>query len=71
MATSTPAPIPCEGDCDGDGRVAVNELVTAVAIALGQEPLGRCELADSDRDGTVTVADLVRAVGRALAGCGT
>ncbi len=75
--TSTPTPTPtetpmhrCAGDCDGDKTVSVDELVTAVAIALGQEPLAACDAADSDADGTVTVAEVVGAVQRALAGCG-
>jgi hypothetical protein len=59
----------CPGDCDGDLRVAVNELVTAVNIALGNRLLALCPAADADREGTITISDLVRAVLVALNGC--
>ena len=59
----------CAGDCDGDGSVAINELVRAVGIALGGTPLGQCATADANGDGNVTIAELVGAVGVALGGC--
>ena len=59
----------CAGDCDGDGSVAINELVRAVGIALGGTPLGQCATADANGDGSVTIAELVGAVGLALGGC--
>lgn len=59
----------CAGDCDGDGSVAINELVRAVAVALGGTPLGQCAAADANGDGTVTIAELIAAVGAALDGC--
>lgn len=63
---------PCAaGDCDRDGRVTVDELVTAVHIALGQIDPGTCTNVDVDQDGTVTVDELVAAVHSALAGCPT
>jgi len=62
---------PCEGhlppeigDCDGDFRVAVSELVTGVGQALGTAAAA-CPSFDPEGDG-VTVADLVRAVRAAL-----
>ncbi len=63
-------PTPCVGDCNGDERVAVNELVTAVSIALSALPLGACLAADPDGDERVTVAELVAAVNSALYECG-
>ena len=59
----------CAGDCDGDGSVAINELVRAVAIALGSTALDQCAAADSDGNGSVTIAELIGAVGVALGGC--
>lgn len=59
----------CLGDCDGDGRVTVAELVTGVSIALGTSAVSRCAAVDADRDGGVSIAELVRAVGSAIAGC--
>lgn len=63
-----PRPAPMVGDCDGDGRVQVNEVVMAVGIALEQLPLGACLAADSNGDGRVAVNELVAAVGSALQG---
>lgn len=69
VALSAPGFGMCAGDCDGDGRVAVSELVRAVRIALGELPLSECEAADAAGDGAVAVADLILAVGNALEGC--
>jgi hypothetical protein len=60
---------PCLGDCDGDGTVTVNELLTLVNIALGNLPLSAC-IADTNGDGTVTIEEIVAAVRNALQGCG-
>jgi hypothetical protein len=59
----------CPGDCNGDGQVTVDEIVTAVSIALGNVPLTQCPAADDNGDGSVTVDELLRAVSAALAGC--
>lgn len=60
---------PCAGDCDGNGRVAVDELVRAVRIALGMAAIGDCPGLDANGDGRVEVAELVAAVRNALDGC--
>jgi len=67
-ATDTPVPS-CAGDCDGDGEVAINELIVGVNIALGSAPVGDCPAFDADGDSQVSIAELIRAVGRALSGC--
>ncbi len=59
----------CPGDCDRDGHVVVSELVTAVNIALGLQPLSGCIESDSNQDGAVAVNELVQAVNAALGGC--
>jgi hypothetical protein len=59
----------CDGDCNDDGRVTVDELVRAVGIALGDLPAGACSAADADGGGTVLIDDLMRAIRRALDGC--
>jgi hypothetical protein len=63
------APQPCGGDCDGDGTVLVNELVTGVRIALGELAAEACALLDADGDGQVVIAELIGAVGALLNGC--
>jgi hypothetical protein len=74
LALSPPArgqegPTTCVGDCDGNGTVSIDELLTAVAIALGDLPRDRCIAADRDGNGTVTVDELVAAIAAALDGC--
>src|SRR5262245_20041900 len=61
----------CAGDCNHDDRVAVDELVTGVNMALGTMPIDRCPDIDADGDGDVAVAELIVAVNNALAGCGS
>jgi hypothetical protein len=77
-ATSTPTPTPtptpepelvCVGDCSGNERVTVDELLTIIGIALGAKPLDRCLACDADRDRRVTIEEVVLAVDRALNGC--
>ncbi len=69
LLAALPAGAICAGDCDGDGRVAVNELVMAVGIALGGQPLSACPTADVGGDGVIGIAELVVAVTGALQGC--
>jgi len=63
------AALACPGDCNGDGAVTVNELVTGVGIALGNNPLDACRAVDRNGSGDVSVDELVAAVASALAGC--
>ena len=66
--TATPAPA-CNGDCNGDGSVAINELISGVNIALGSAAVTACAAIDANGDGSVAINELVAAVSRALAGC--
>jgi hypothetical protein len=59
----------CAGDCNGDGEVPVNELITAVNIALGNSALTACPAVDTGGDGDVGINELIQAVNSALAGC--
>src|SRR5262245_27041888 len=54
------------GDCNGDARVAIGELIIAVNIELGTRPLADCTAADADGDGTISIAALVTDVRAAL-----
>ena len=67
-ATPTPAAM-CAGDCDGNGTVTINEIVTLVSIALGQEPIGTCEAGNRDGDLQITVSEILGAVNQALGSC--
>ncbi|MDX2170302.1 MAG: multiheme c-type cytochrome [Deltaproteobacteria bacterium] len=59
----------CAGDCNGDGAVTVDELVTAVSIALGSAGLERCSAVNTAEDTVVTISELIAAVNAALGGC--
>jgi hypothetical protein len=59
----------CQADCTGDARVAIDELILSVRIALGELPLASCAAADSDDSGVVEVGELVGGVSSALDGC--
>ena len=69
LAIEVEAP-PCLGDCNGDGRVSVGELVRGVRIALRRAEVDSCATFDRDGDGTVSIAEIIAAVQNALRGCG-
>lgn len=60
---------PCWGDCSGDGRVTVNELVLGVGLLLNHGSAEACRRLDRTADGTITVDELVEAVAVSLLGC--
>jgi len=59
----------CVGDCNGNGSVTVDKLITMVNIALGNQPVAECEAGDVNSDGQVTINEIVAAVDNALSGC--
>ena len=59
----------CVGDCNGDGMVAINELITGVNIALGSAPVSSCPAIDANGNGEVAINELIAAVNNALGGC--
>jgi hypothetical protein len=64
-----PTPRPCIGDCDGDGRVSVAELIRGINIALAIAELADCQGFDSDGDDSVDIRELIAAVNDAVLGC--
>jgi len=69
LLTATAPAAACISDCDEDGRVTVNELVTATNLAIGEALPDKCAGADSDGDGTVTPVEMLAALRDALGGC--
>ncbi len=71
-AEPTPTPIPhapdCAGDCDGNGEVTIDEILRAVALALGLHAES-CGAADGNGDGEITIEEIVKAVQMALLAC--
>lgn len=66
---AVPAAAQCPGDCDGNGSVAINELIRGVNIALGIFEVSNCSAMDVNNDGRVTINELIQAVNAALTGC--
>jgi parallel beta-helix repeat protein len=56
------------GDCNGDWRVTIAEIVRAVRIALRRSPVEDCPNADVNEDGSVAINELLQAVRQALYG---
>jgi len=63
------APSACTGDCNGDGEVTVNELITMVNIALGTANVSTCLAGDANSDGQITINEIIAGVNNALNGC--
>jgi uncharacterized repeat protein (TIGR01451 family) len=59
----------CVGDCNRNGAIAINELVLGVGIALGTQPLARCEAFDRNQDDEVGVFELIEGVNNTRRGC--
>ncbi|HEX7408022.1 MAG TPA: sialate O-acetylesterase [Candidatus Binatia bacterium] len=65
----TPTLIPCVGDCNGNGHVTVDEILTMVNIALGNANISACTAGDANKNGQITVDEILTAVNNALNGC--
>jgi hypothetical protein len=59
----------CVGDCNGDGRVTVDDIVAALNVALGNTPLSSCPGGGTDRERHITVVAILAAANNALNGC--
>jgi hypothetical protein len=59
----------CTGDCDGNRRVSIAELISGVGLALDGGAPTACIALDADADDRITVAELIAAVAAALNGC--
>ena len=59
----------CVGDCDGNGVVAINELILGVNVALGTRDISVCEAMDCQGTGMVPINCLIRAVNNDVTGC--
>lgn len=58
----------CDGDCDRDARVTIDELVRLVTAVLDGN-VAACSAGDIDRDNAISVDEVVAAVTNALFGC--
>lgn len=65
----TIAPAPCPGDCSGDGRVNISELIIGVNLALNGNPESVCPALNCSAAPAVSIDCLIGAVHNALYGC--
>lgn len=70
MVPSTPTPR-CFGDCNSDGAVTVDELITMVSLALGSGGVTGCGPGDINHDSEITIDEILTAVNNALNECST
>ncbi len=68
QTTPTPAPSVCAGNCNGDGQVTVDELVTLISIALNGDT-ATCPSVTLWCDYHLGVQCVIPAVTNALNGC--
>src|SRR5262249_49329714 len=59
----------CPGDCNLDGTVAINELITGIDMALDRSSTAACPSLDQDSNGKVEIDSLVAAVDASVHGC--
>ena len=59
----------CLGDCNADGAISVDELVTGVNIAAGAAPPDACRAFEPASQQAIGVDEILHAVGGALNGC--
>jgi hypothetical protein len=59
----------CCGDCNSDGHVTVDEILTMVDVALGNAAISTCMPGDVNSDQQITVDEILIAVNTALNGC--
>ena len=69
LSTSVTSTGICVGDCDGNGEVTVDDLLTLVNVALGDAELSLCQYGVPS-GAEVDIALILQAVNNALNGCG-
>lgn len=67
--TPTATPFPCVGDCNQDGQVRIDDLLTMVGIALDGVGASACRGGDRDGNGAIEINEIIDAVNAALRGC--
>lgn len=70
-AGDPPPQVRCLGDCNDDGRVVVNEIVTLINMALDRADLGSCPNNWPPPDCCITppISPIVEVVGNLMMGC--
>jgi len=63
------APLGCVGDCNDNGSVHLDDLVTLVDLGLGHRSANPCPIGDRNHDSLITINEILTAVNRAVSGC--
>jgi putative iron-regulated protein len=58
----------CVGDCDANGAVSIDEIISGVNLALGVDAVS-CAPLDTDVNSDIAINELIGAVSAALEGC--
>jgi hypothetical protein len=71
VGVSTPRPTPklCVGDCSGNERVTVDEILTMVNAAVDNIAVSFCLVGYANHDNRITVDEVLTAVNNALTDC--
>jgi hypothetical protein len=69
LPTATRSEGSCTGDCNGNGMVAINEVILGVNIALDLASFDLCPVFDQNQNGTIAINELILGVGFGLNGC--
>ena len=67
-ATIRALTVECVGDCNADGSVRIEDLLTATAVVLGARPISACP-GLVQQSGELSAANVVSAINDALNGC--
>jgi hypothetical protein len=65
----------CTGDCDGNGRVSIGEVIKCLNMFLGQplcntaNPNLNCPVADANLNGSISIGEVTQCVTHFLNGC--
>lgn len=59
----------CTGDCNSNGIVGVDEIVTMIDISLGVDLVSQCLPGDRNGNGSIQINELIVAVNNAVNGC--
>jgi hypothetical protein len=59
----------CTADCDRQGMVTIDEILTMVNIALGLVEGSACTAGDANDDSRITIDEILTGVNNALSGC--
>jgi len=52
----------CTGDCNMDGKVTVDDLLTMISVDLGELPFSDCTMGDANGDNKIDISEILKAI---------